>query len=242
VDEAFPILIFVLFALIAGVAVYFGHKAAQKRREELWTLANELGFAFDPGKGPPDSPHSLFGEFQRGHSRGVLNTMRGDLDVFSRPCQTILGDFEYKVTSGSGKNRRTTTYRFSYILLRIPWAVPGLSLRRENILDKIAGAIGFDDIDFESEEFSRRFHVKCPDKKFAYDVVHPRMMEFLMASDAPALEFSGAWCLVTDGGSRWQPAAFRSQIEFVRGFFSRWPEHLVTDLETRRENGGMRLA
>jgi hypothetical protein len=242
VDEAFPILVFVLFAMVAGVAVYFGHKAAQQRREELWTLANDLGFAFEPSKGPPEPPHALFDEFKRGHSRAVVNTMRGDLELFSRPCPCILGDFEYKVTSGSGKNRRTTTSRFSYVLVRLPWAIPGLTLRRENVLDKIAGAIGFDDIDFESEDFSRRFHVKCPDKKFAYDVVHPRMMEFLLGSDAPALEFAGAWCLLSDGARRWDPAGFRATTEFARGFFSHWPEHLVAELETRRQDSGMRQA
>ena len=37
-----------------------------------------------------------------------------------------------------------------------------------------------DDIDFESAEFSTKFYVKNVDKKYAYDLIHPRMMEFLL--------------------------------------------------------------
>ncbi len=41
----------------------------------------------------------------------------------------------------------------------------------------------YGDISFESNEFSRRFRVKSRDKKFAYDVCHPRMIDFLLAND-----------------------------------------------------------
>jgi hypothetical protein len=44
-------------------------------------------------------------------------------------------------------------------------------------------AFGYDDIDFESHEFSRKFCVRSKDKKFAYDVCHARMIEYLLAND-----------------------------------------------------------
>jgi hypothetical protein len=242
VDNAAPILVFVLFGVVAIVALYLGHKAAEKRRQELWGLASELGMVFDPGRDGPGSEHTLFGAFKRGHSRRVMNTMRGDLEMFGRPCPCVLGDYEYKVTSSNGKSTSTTTYRFSYILLRLPWAVPDLSIRRENLLDKIAGAVGFDDIDFESEEFSRRFHVKCRDRKFAYDMLHPRAMEFLLGAEAEPIEFEGGWCCITDGRGRWSPPQFRGRVEFVRAFAGLWPEHLVQELESRRGASGMRLS
>ena len=36
------------------------------------------------------------------------------------------------------------------------------------------------DIDFESAEFSRKFVVRSPDKKFAYDFCNARMIEYLL--------------------------------------------------------------
>ena len=75
-------------------------------------------------------------------------------------------------------------------------------------MDKIAGALGFHDINFESSEFSRKFHIKCADKKFAYDVIHPRMMEFLLAAaqrgDIEPVMIYGGCCLMTDGRTTWK--------------------------------------
>jgi hypothetical protein len=241
VEDIGPILLFIVVGAAVLVGVYFAYKAAEQRRLELLSLSQELGLRLQPGYGNPDSMHSLFGCFKRGHGRQVLNTFRGELLFFGRECSCVMGDFEYKTTSGSGKNRRTTTYRFSYLLVCIPWAVPNLTIRRETVLDKIAGALGFDDINFESEQFSRRYHVKCSDKRFAYDMIHPRMMEFLLAANPPPLEFWGPWCCITTGAGMWTPAQFKGQIEFVRSFFEQWPEHLVQDLESRRSEGGMRL-
>jgi hypothetical protein len=38
-----------------------------------------------------------------------------------------------------------------------PWPSPTLLVRPEGLLDKLAGIVGVDDIDFESSEFSKRF-------------------------------------------------------------------------------------
>src|SRR5208283_3583865 len=66
------------------------------------------------------------------------------------------------------------------IVVASPLIFKHLNIRPENILDKFTEAIGFDPIQFESAEFSRKFHVRCEDKKFAYDIIHARMIEFLM--------------------------------------------------------------
>ena len=97
-----------------------------------------------------------------------------------------MGDYHYQTTSSNGKQTTTHHHYFSYCLIELPYAsLPDLRIRREGIFDSLAGAFGFDDIDFESAEFSKRFHVKSSDKRFAYDVVHPAMMEFLLAEESP---------------------------------------------------------
>lgn len=90
---------------------------------------------------------------------------------------------------------------------------------------------GFDDIDFESVEFSRKFFVKSPDKRFAYDVIHPAMMEFLLASDPPSLDVEQNRCCLFDGMRTWSPEQFRSTLAWARQFFEFWPEHVVCQLE-----------
>ena len=222
--------------IIAGVVViaaiaYFGHLAAKKRREEFQALASELGWSFDPRRDSShDDQYSHFELFRRGHSRSAFNTLTGSVEIDGREFEAKAGDFRYRVTHGSGKNRRTSTYTFSYLIFHLPFATPELVIRPEGFFDKIAGALGFDDIDFESEEFSRRFHVKGSDRKFAYDVVHPRMMEFLLAKRPPAIDVERGRCCLSDGSSRWDPAGLKARIRFLKEFFDLWPDHVTADL------------
>lgn len=235
-EQFLPILAVVAVLIVACVAIYIGHKQAEARREALAGLAAELGWSFDPSQDAShDDFYAQFEVFRRGHSRAAYNTLQGSLTVDGRACPCKMGDFVYKVTSGSGKNRRTTTYRFSYLIMHLPFAgVPPLLIRPEHMFDKLAGALGFDDIDFESSEFSRRFHVKSGDKRFAYDVCHPLMIEWLLGIAPPGVPTidieRGAMCL-TDGRRRWEPEGFRRTMAFAAQFLDRWPDHLTAQLD-----------
>ena len=165
--------IFVLFILFALVVVIFGLLNAEKRRKELAAVAARLGLQYsrsDPFSLPDRYRHML--AFGAGHSRKAYNTMHGRLDG----CDTVVTDYRY--TTGSGKNSHT--YHRTYCLLYTGKSFHNLQVRPENFMDKIAGWVGFDDIDFEYKEFNDAFYVRCNDKKFAYDIIHPKMMEYLL--------------------------------------------------------------
>jgi hypothetical protein len=227
------ILLFIAFAAIAILAAVAAHKAAQKRREELRALAAELGFTFDPGNDTGhDERYSQFEVFRRGHSRAAYNTFRGSVEIDGRQFPTQMGDFTYKITTSNGKSTSTTTYNLSYLIVHLPFQnVPGLAIRREGLFDKLAGVLGFDDIDFESIEFSRRFHVSSRDKRFAYDVIDPRMMEFLMQGDPPVIAIEQGQCCFHAGNRRWTPLEFKAMLGWTRDFFDRWPDHVTASLE-----------
>jgi hypothetical protein len=60
--------------------------------------------------------------------------------------------------------------------------------------------MGYDDIDFESHEFSRAFCVRSSDRKFAYDVCNARMMEFLLENRELCVEIeNNVLALLFDG-------------------------------------------
>lgn len=223
----------VALVLVAIIGAYFAWQAEQKRKAELAALARRLGFRFDPAHDKDhDDRYSQFEVFRRGHSRVAYNTMSGQLELLGDRCQALCGDFRYRVTSHNGKSSSTTTYRFSYLILHVPWRTPPLLIRPEGIFDKLKGVLGFDDIDFESDEFSRKFYVQSSDRKFAYDVLHPRMMEFLLAERPPMLDIEyGALCL-SEGRGRWQPERFKSEIAFLGRFCELWPRHLVKELDS----------
>jgi hypothetical protein len=224
--------------IIGGIALvcfiaYLAWLAEKKRREALAALARRLGWLFDPVRDRDhDEQYAHFEIFRRGHGRAAYNTLTGNLQVNGRPWPVKMGDFTYKVTRHTGKSTSTTTYRFSYVILHLPFAsVPDLLIRREGMFDKLAGAFGFDDIDFESAEFSRRFHVKSPDKKFAYDVIHARMMAFLLAGEAVTIDIERGRCCVSDGRQRWEPQQFEARLAWIREFFDLWPQHVTARLE-----------
>ena len=230
------ILLVVLALCAMALIAYLGWLAAKKRREALSALSRDLGWHFYPDKDPyHDEEYDHFEIFRKGHSRYAFNTLRGKVEIDGRDFPAKAGDFRYKVTSGSGKNRSTTTYTFSYLIFHLPFQdTPNLLIRPEGIFDKLAGMFGFDDIDFESEEFSRRFHVKSSDRRFAYDVIHPRMMEYLLDVKAPLIDIERGRCCLSNGSSRWQPQDFRNSIRFLREFFDLWPDHLTTQMDKSR--------
>jgi hypothetical protein len=223
----------VLFVLLVAAGAYYAWKKEQERKRQIAAFADRHGFRFFPDDDPDhDEEYAQFEIFRRGHSRAAQNTLVGVIELFGSSRPLRLGDFRYRVTTSNGKTTSTTTYRFSYLIVHPPWATPPLLVRPEGVFDKLAGAFGFDDIDFESEEFSRRFYVKSTDKRFAYDVLHPRMMEFLLAEGPPMLDIeNGALCL-SDGSKRWTPEQFDQRLAFVRRFCELWPRHLVKDLAT----------
>ena len=220
-------------AAIFGVAIYLGYLARKKRREEMAALAAQLGWRFDPTKDRShDDEYAHFEIFRRGHSRCAFNTLTGEVTIDERNYPAKMGDFVYKITTSTGKSTQTHTYRFSYLILHLPFAnVPDLLIRREGMFDKLAGAFGFDDIDFESAEFSKRFHVKSPDKKFAYDVIHPRMMEFFLADDSPTVDIELGRCCLSDGRRRWSGDEFHTTLDWVARFIDLWPDHVTAQLQ-----------
>ena len=233
-NGVFPFLLIFAIVVIAIIAGYYSYLAQQKRREELSSLARELGWDFDPDRdGSHDEEYADFEMFRRGHSRAAYNTLSGSLTIDDRPYPARMGDFTYKITSSNGKTTTTRTYHFSYLVLDLPFpGVPDLLIRREGWFDKVAGFFGFDDIDFESAEFSRKFCVKSADKKFAYDVIHPRMMEFLLQSAPTAIDIERGRCCLSDGSRRWEPAEFKAMAAWIDKFFDQWPDHLTATLDT----------
>jgi hypothetical protein len=227
-----PIFLFVVFAAIALVMGLYAHRKQAARQAALAQLAQELGWQFDPGRDKHFSdryPHVPL--FSRGHSRFAHNRLQGALEIAGQRWPVQLGDYHYQVTSNSGKSQQTTTHRFSFLLVQLPFGgVPSVSIRKEHFFDRLASAVGFDDIDFESAEFSRRFHVKSDDKRFAYDLIHPRMMEFLLTGEPPAILLQGVdGCLYT-ADKCWSPETCRGQLAWCQAFFELWPEHVTTSL------------
>jgi hypothetical protein len=99
----------------------------------------------------------------------------------------------------NGQMQKSYSY-FSCVLAQVNSSWPQIRIERERVLDKVAGALGFEDIDFESDEFNRTFAVRCLDRRFAMALIDPRMMEFLLTTEGRFdFEIKGRWLLLATG-------------------------------------------
>jgi hypothetical protein len=231
-------LLFVAVIALIIVAAVYSERQRQKRLSELSLLAIERGWQFDSSndRTVADRYHH-FSTLSQGDDRYGYNTLRGNLAVAEFRWPVQMGDYHYETTSTStdSKGNTTTTthdHHLSYLVVETPFlGAPPLFIRQEGFFDRVAGFLGFDDIDFESSEFSKRFYVKSRDKKFAYDIVHPRMMEFLLQGEPPAVDFQRGQCCLSRGERCWSGEEFEATLSWATEFFALWPKHVTSVLD-----------
>jgi hypothetical protein len=178
------IVIIIVIAVAVVGAVIYGQIVKQQRRDALAALAGRLGLSFHEENDHDLPEHlSFLNKLDQGSNRYAYNRLSGRYQGH----EVMAFDFHYK--TGSGKNTRH--HHISVLTLKLPRSFPELLITPEGIFSKIAQSLGYDDIDMESAEFSAAFCVRNPDKKFAYDVCHPQMMEYLLARRYLAIEFEG---------------------------------------------------
>ena len=231
-DAGFAILIFIVLVVIFAVGAYYAYQHEKQRREALAALAQRIGWHFTADNDySHEDEYDHFELFRQGHSRYAYNTLTGALEIHGRACSAKMGDFRYQITTSTGKSTTTHTYHFSYLIVHLPYPqLPTLLIRPEGMFDALKNAFGFADIDFESAEFSKRFYVKSSDKRFAYDVIHAPVMEYLLEGDPPTIDVEHGRCCLADGSDTWSAEEFQAKLLWVRGFFDRWPKHVTSAL------------
>ncbi len=216
--------IVIIIFVLAGVAGWFFWQEEKKRRQRLAEWAVRNGWHYSEAK-RRDMHHTYPGQklFDRGHSRFGQNFVTGKFKGMEVAC------FDYQYTTGSGKNR--STHNHGVVVLHLDHPVIPLTIRREHALDKVGEFLGADDIDFESAEFSRTFYVKSSDKKWAYDVIHTRTMDFLLQNAADfSLAFGHNELAVIKTG-RCQPDQYEKAVKLAHGLYELIPDYVLKDLK-----------
>jgi hypothetical protein len=214
-----PLLI-VGFIAIAAVMAVLAYISSLKRREAMAVLAAKLGLHFAPHKDRTLARRYQFLDKLRvGQERYAYNILSGEYQGHG----VTLFDYHYR--TGSGKN--TQHHNISFFILQLPAAFPELVIGPEGFFSKIAQAIGYDDIDFESHEFSRKFCVRSPDKKFAYDVCNARMIEYLLSNPDLTIEIESG-SLAISFGSRLSPELIEPNLRRLITVRSLMPDYLFS--------------
>lgn len=219
----FQILFIALIVIVAILAGLNQGRTRWQRPRDLQALAARLQFdSFDP---TPNQDFAAGWGFlsclDHGSDRYAFNILQGKYH------ESPLFVFDHHYQTGEGKNRQD---RYLTILMLVcKEAFPKLTIGPEHLLDKIAETVGLENnIKFESAEFSRTFKVRSPDKKFAYDVCNPQMIEFLLANRDLQVEIQGPVILLA-----FEPQLPVGRIEFnlqrLAQIRSLLPEYLFTN-------------
>ncbi len=212
------VIIFFYLGIVAIVILIF-HTLAVQRRKKIKAYAKSQGWTFSPDKDKKMlDRYPQFKCLRRGHSRYAYNIMRGNRDGRD------ITAFDYHYVTGHGKSRRV--HNFSAFVIQSPLPLKSLYLRPENIFDRVTDFFGYDDIDFESAEFSRQFFVKARDKRWAYDILHQRMIEYLLEAPKFHIQFD-AREIMTWRNKRFSKQDFDDAFTLIQGTLSRLPEYVI---------------
>jgi hypothetical protein len=223
---AVPVLFVLFFGAVVTlmvVIVVVSFISAKKRREALSLLATQRGWRFaarddawvDRFDGAP---------FGLGRDRQALNVLTGAYD--GRPF--VAFDYRYSTTETSTDaeghpQTRTEVHPYSVLGVDTGAGFPDLSVTPEGFLGRIAGRLTNTDIELESEEFNRAFTVRSADRKFATDVLHPRMMEFLLQIPDRGWALRGGWLLAVRPG-RHSVEQLDARLTDLDGILDRVPD------------------
>ena len=162
-----------LVSMPGRAVVTYWRNRYRRRRLTAWAAASGWSFVGSDRSLVDRWPGAPFGfGRQRRADEVMIGTWAG------RPAVS----FTYSCGSGSGSSR--TTRRWHVLALPLPAPLPPLELTPDGPGSTVLTMLGLQDIQFESEDFNRAWRVASTDARFAHAVVHPRLMERLLAPDA----------------------------------------------------------
>ncbi len=221
---AFPagMLIPVIILSIIAAALY-SIISARRRRQALIQLASLNNFSYNESL-PRNVEYEFSGSnlfsrktssfFSSNSSSKTYNTLSGNLD--SLPFFS----FEYKYTTGSGKNRQTHIQTVA-AFAREAYIFPDFYLQPENILHKIASAFGYQDIDFaEDPEFSKNYLLRGKDENAIRMFFSPSKLASLGRTKGWNAEGCGKWILIYKANIQQKPEFYLSFLHEAKQIFS----------------------
>jgi len=217
--------VFVGVVVIVVIGAIYNVIAQRKRREGLFELAQRLNLNFGAGRdfGIPGRFGFLM-QLAQGDDRYAANVLSGNY----QQNEILAFDYHYATYHTDKNGTHKDDHWFSFFILTLPAAAfPDLTIRHENLFTKVAEVFGYQDIKFESAEFSKTFNVRSPDKKFAYDVCNGKMMEYLLANRDLSIEIENE-VIALAFSTRLSVEQFEFNLRRLVEIRSRLPEYLFT--------------
>lgn len=221
------VLVVLVVLVLLALAGVLGYLSARKRREAVYARAAAMGFAYQPADPALMARMTGYGDpFDRGFGRSARNVLTGTWD--GRPA--VAFDYQYKTRGGRDNDVQQHNMGIACVHSRL--AMPELTITPEGTLTRAMGRLLGDDITFESEDFNRAFRVTSTDRRFASDLVDPRMMDFLLAHGQEGIRLAGGQAMRMVNG-RLPPDQLPAAMAYLDAFLDRIPSHVRRTLGER---------
>jgi len=174
---AWPYLAAVGVFVLAGAWWAWDVRVHSRHRRAMAQFARQVeGWSYAPATYAYRNRLAAF-PFGTGREQRDVDVVYGPFNGFS--CASFTHQYE------DGKEDEIKVPRSWQIdCVDLPYPLAKVDIVPDDALAKFAKFLGGQDIDFESAAFNARWRVKAGDKKYAHDVVHPRLMERLLKPDA----------------------------------------------------------
>jgi hypothetical protein len=182
-------------AVLATGGLLLARAAERKRREGLEGFCLMRGFRFEASRPGAEAPLAEFFEpFRSGHSRKWGYTLSGAVGGRSVTA------FEYAWVTGGGKSSHR--HAIHAMLWETPGGrLPAFTLGPENLLTRLAGVFGGQDIDFaDTPEFSNAYRLRGPDEAAIRAFLTPALRQYLALAPAQQIAAGGTHVLWWRGG------------------------------------------
>lgn len=211
------IAVFLLLVVIASVL-----RGKQVDRQSAWAGRRNLRYIEASFEGFDRDDHGEFSwlletaPFGEGHSRQGYDRFTGVLSG------TKFDAFTYRYQTGSGDDKKSASYGVA--IFELPLRLPRMGVNTRGSSFEVP------DVQFESEEFNRKFSVGTDNERAAFDLFHPTAMELLIGGFN-----KGSWQIVENHllwvtYSSWDCEEYDSMAHVVSRFVELIPHYMIKDL------------
>ena len=202
-----------MFDLIRSLTKW---KGSEQRTKEFKRISEQLGMTFSArvkgrAKDRATPPLPLFGE---GRSRVVTNMLHGDSELLG-----FAEEFEVRIFAyGFAQQQQDQHVMQSVICFQSPQLnLPKFQLRPEHFFDKIGSKLGYQDIDFESDqtgvEFSKKYLLRGKDEQKVRELFTTEVLGFFEGQDGISTEGGGDQLIFYRRRKRIKPEDVRPFME-----------------------------
>ncbi|WP_026922428.1 hypothetical protein [Glycomyces arizonensis] len=205
---------FLAIGLVVAVLCFIGWRNKQKEIRAFRAWASRYGYRYERRDDSVAGVSSV-PPFGIGRERKCVDVFRGTYR------DTRLLFFQYDYASGSGD--RSVSLSYQVVAIDLPQSLPVLDIGQEGFLSRWD-----EDIDFENPRFNDLFKIQSTDRRFAFDVIDPRTMEWMLAdrrAQTYQWRFDGPWLMSIRPGGVDLGDVF-TRADFLLDVYARVPRHV----------------